>query len=98
MKQINILTYNLDSALPSEYLEKIAKSFELKIFNLLLLTVYLLNLSPKFELPVSDVITQQKKQIYVCDFCGEKGHKITSCFKLNPENRQLYQSKVRLIS
>lgn len=32
----------------------------------------------------------QKKQLYVCDFCGEKGHKASSCFKskamqLNPE-------------
>lgn len=48
---------------------------------------------PKFELPVVDPSTQQKKQLFTCDFCGEKGHKISSCFKLNPENRQAFQSK-----
>jgi hypothetical protein len=51
--------------------------------------------SPKFDLPVIDALTQQKKQLFVCDFCGEKGHKIASCFKLNPENRQNYQNKVK---
>ena len=35
----------------------------------------------------------QKKQLFVCDYCGEKGHKIASCFKLNPEHRQAYQAK-----
>lgn len=48
---------------------------------------------PKFDLPVIDALVQQKKQLYICDFCGEKGHKISSCFKLNPENRQAYQNK-----
>lgn len=36
---------------------------------------------PKFELPVVDPATMQKKQLYICDFCGEKGHKASSCFK-----------------
>jgi hypothetical protein len=35
----------------------------------------------------------QKKQIFICDYCGEKGHKVTSCFKLNPEHRIQYQMK-----
>jgi hypothetical protein len=48
---------------------------------------------PKFELPILDVALQQKKQLFVCDYCGEKGHKVASCFKLNPEHRQAYQSK-----
>ena len=31
-----------------------------------------------------------KKQLYICDFCGDKGHKASSCFKskalnYNPE-------------
>jgi hypothetical protein len=47
-------------------------------------------LSPKFELPTIDPTTQVKKQIYICDFCGDKGHKASSCFKsralnFNPE-------------
>lgn len=48
---------------------------------------------PKFDLPVIDTLAQQKKQLFICDFCGEKGHKIASCFKLNPEHRQAYQNK-----
>lgn len=48
---------------------------------------------PKFDLPVPDSAMQQKKQLYQCDFCGEYGHKVSSCFKLNPENRQIYQQK-----
>ena len=51
--------------------------------------------SPKFELPVVDSAILQKKQLFVCDYCGEKGHKIASCFKLNPEHRQTYQIKVK---
>ena len=50
--------------------------------------------SPKFELPVADTNLLQKKQVFVCDHCGEKGHKVSSCFKLNPEHRQAYQLKV----
>ena len=45
-----------------------------------------------------DSTVLQKKQIFVCDFCGEKGHKITSCFKLNPEHRQQYQMKVKKLT
>ena len=51
--------------------------------------------SPKFELPVADTNLLQKKQVFVCDHCGEKGHKVSSCFKLNPEHRQAYQLKVK---
>ncbi len=42
---------------------------------------------------MADISTLQKKQLFVCDYCGEKGHKIASCFKLNPEHRQAYQAK-----
>jgi hypothetical protein len=51
-------------------------------------------ISPKFDLPTLDTANLQKKPIFICDYCGEKGHKVTSCFKLNPEHRQAYQAKV----
>lgn len=51
--------------------------------------------SPKFDLPTPDIMNQQKKQLFLCDYCGEYGHKMTSCFKLNPENRIAYQMKLQ---
>ncbi|KAL7637201.1 UNVERIFIED_CONTAM: hypothetical protein RMT77_011913 [Armadillidium vulgare] len=42
---------------------------------------------PRFELPqvTDDKILAQKKHGVVCHYCGEPGHKITHCFKMNPE-------------
>jgi len=55
---------------------------------------YCFPVSPKFDLPTLDTTNLQKKPIFICDYCGEKGHKVTSCFKLNPEHRHAYQAKV----
>ncbi len=46
---------------------------------------------PTFELPNSNEYTpQQRKIVFVCDFCHETGHKASSCFKLPYEERQKY--------
>ena len=45
---------------------------------------------------MTDSNMAQKKQLFHCDYCGEKGHKMASCFKLNPEHRHTYQVKKEL--
>lgn len=48
---------------------------------------------PSFELPNAGEHSQpQRKVVYVCDYCGETGHKASMCFKLPYEERQKYQN------
>lgn len=48
---------------------------------------------PSFELPNAGEHSQpQRKVVFVCDYCGETGHKASMCFKLPYEERQKYQN------
>lgn len=50
---------------------------------------------PRFDLPVSDQTTQNKKGTVICHFCNEIGHKIYNCPKMPPEAREeAIQSKL----
>lgn len=43
---------------------------------------------PRFDLPVSDQNTQNKKGTVICHHCNEVGHKIYNCPKMPPEARE----------
>lgn len=48
---------------------------------------------PSFDIPnAHEHAPAQRKQVYVCDFCGETGHKAYACFKLPHEERQKFNN------